>query len=90
MSFALSRDVRYRLLFNEAVVIRQDASEVLGLNLVGARILEWIDRGISRSAMIEKLAEEFDVNPAELQADVDAFVRELVALGIVESAPLED
>ena len=85
MSYALCNDVRYRLLLNEAVVIRQDAAEVLGLNLVGARVLELIDQGHGQSVILTSLAEEFDVAPRELEADVSAFLRELVELEIVEN-----
>ena len=85
MSHALRKDVRYRLLLNEAVVIRQDAAEVLGLNLVGARVLELIDQGHGQNVILTSLAEEFDVAPRELEADVSAFLRELVELDIIES-----
>ena len=36
-------DVRYRVLDDEAVVIRQRAGEVLGLNALGARLLDALD-----------------------------------------------
>ena len=87
MSFALRRDVRYRLLLNEAVVIRQDAAEVLGLNLVGARVLELIDDGLAESEILERLVQEFDVAPKELHSDVQAFIAELIELDVVESLP---
>jgi hypothetical protein len=85
MSYALCNDVRYRLLLNEAVVIRQDAAEVLGLNLVGARVLELIDQGLGQNGILETLAREFDASQPELEADVSAFLRELVELEIIES-----
>ena len=90
MSFALRRDVRYRLILNEAVVIRQDAAEVLGLNLVGARVLELIDDGLAESEILERLVQEFDVAPKELHADVQAFIAELIELDVVESLPAEN
>jgi len=89
MSFALRRDVRYRLVLDEAVVIRQDAEEVLGLNLVGARVLELIDEGLSDNQILDRLGEEFDVAPGELRADVKSFLAELVELGVIESLPAE-
>ncbi len=87
MSLALRRDVRYRLLLNEAVVIRQDAAEVLGLNLVGARVLELIDDGLAESEILERLVQEFDVARKELHVDVQAFIAELIELDVVESLP---
>jgi len=90
MAFALRRDVRYRLVLDEAVVIRQDAAEVLGLNFVGARVLELIAGGSAKSEILERLVEEFDVAPGELQTDVEAFIAELIELGVVESLPPDD
>jgi len=90
MAFALRRDVRYRLVLDEAVVIRQDAAEVLGLNFVGARVLELIAGGSAKNEILERLVEEFDVAPEELQSDVEAFIAELIELGVVESRPSED
>ena len=87
MSLSLRPDVRYRLLLNEAVVIRQDAAEVLGLNLVGARVLELIDEGLSESTILERLLQEFDVTPRQLQADVRDFIAELRDLGVIEPLP---
>ena len=84
MSYALRNDVRYRLLLNEAVVIRQDAAEVVGLNLVGARVLELIDRGFGENQILTTIAEEFDVAKRELEPDVSAFLGELVQLEIIE------
>jgi len=87
MSLSLRPDVRYRLLLNEAVVIRQDAAEVLGLNLVGARVLELIDEGLSEGGILERLLREFDVTPRQLQTDVRDFISELTDLGVVEPLP---
>ena len=87
MSLSLRPDVRYRLLLDEAVVIRQDAAEVLGLNLVGARVLELIDEGLSESTILERLLQEFDVTPRQLQADVRDFIAELRDLGVIEPLP---
>ena len=89
MSLSLRPDVRYRLLLNEAVVIRQDAAEVLGLNLVGARVLELIDEGLSESTILERLLQEFDVTPRQLQADVRDFIAELRDLGVIEPLPFD-
>jgi len=87
VSYALRRDVRYRRLFDEAVVIRQEESEVLGLNLVGTRVLELVEQGRSVAEMLDVLRGEFEVAPATLAADVAEFLRELVAAGVI--APLD-
>ncbi len=86
MNFELTRGIRYRLVLDEAVVVRQETSEVLGLNRVGARILALIAEGRSEEEMIETLAAEFEVGAAQLRVDVPQFVQELVEAGIVQPA----
>lgn len=83
MSLRLASDVRYRMLFDEAVLIRQEEAEVLGLNLVGARILDCVREGRSAEETVGVLEREFDADPDVLAADVAEFLDELVALGVL-------
>ena len=87
--FGRSSDVRYRLVDGEAVVVRQNAGEVMVLSEVGARILDLLDAKTSVAAVIERLAQEFEVDREQLQADVHGFIGELTKVGILEpiSAP---
>jgi hypothetical protein len=83
MSWQLAADVRYRLVLDEAVVVRQEAAEVVGLNRVGARILELIAEGKSEEEMVAVLAAEHEVDVPVLRADVGEFVQELLAAGVI-------
>ena len=77
-------DVRFRRVADEAVVLRQDAGEVLALNEVAARILELVGERLSEAEIVERLAGEYDVERAELEADTAAFVQELLDGGVIE------
>jgi len=77
-------DVRYRVVGDEAVVVRQSAAEVLALNDVGARILELIDAESTVSQVIETMSSEYDVERDELAQDVENFVAAIHDAGIVE------
>lgn len=77
-------DVRYRVIDDEAVVIRQDAGEVLGLNDVGARLLELIDGKASVKVLLEKMADEFEIDRNRLEQDVLGFLQELGEAGVIE------
>jgi len=77
-------DVRWRVLDGEAVVLRQRADEVLGLNAVGARVLELCDGTRALDGLLAALAAEFEVEPATLASDVERFLAELVAAGVLE------
>ena len=77
-------DVRYRVVGEEAVVVRQNAAEVLALNDVGTRILELIDAKSSVGQLIETMTSEYDVDREELSRDVEHFVAAIHDAGIVE------
>ena len=76
-------DVRFRVVGDEAVVVRQDAAEVIALNDVGARVLELIDAEKTVGGIIEILAGEYDVSSETLRDDVTAFVASIRDAGIV-------
>ncbi|MEW6368614.1 MAG: PqqD family protein [Acidobacteriota bacterium] len=83
--FRLRSDVRYRLLFSKAVVVRQSSLEVLALNESGARVLELVASGVTAEALISTMLEEYEVSRAALQEDVSSFLQELQEAGVVES-----
>jgi len=77
-------DVRYRIVGDEGVAIRQSAAEVLALNDVGARMLELIDSEISLGALMDAMLDEYDVDREELSRDVERFVAQMNEAGLVE------
>ena len=77
-------DVRYRIIDDEAVVIRQDAGEVLGLNDIGARLLELIDAKTPVAGLFDKMADEFEIDRNQLEQDVLGFLQELREAGVIE------
>ena len=79
-------DIRYRVVGEEAVVVRQDAAEVLALNDVGARILELIDAKSTVGQLIETMSSEYDVDRDELIRDVENFVAAIHDAGIIEES----
>jgi hypothetical protein len=81
------RDVRFRRIGEEAVVVRQEVPEALVLNPVGARVLELLAGGAPLGAVGARLAAEFEVAPAEAEADARAFAAELESAGVIEPAP---
>lgn len=81
-------DVRYRILDGEAVVVRQRAAEVLGLDAAGSRILDLLDGERPLAAVAATLAEEYEGDRETIAREVEAFVAELVAAGVVE--PVEE
>ena len=77
-------DVRFRVVGEEAVVVRQHAAEVLAINDVGARILALIDAKSTVGQLIETMSSEYDVERKELTLDIENFVAAMHDAGIVE------
>ena len=76
-------DVRFRIVFDEAVVLKQDQAEVLVLNEVGARVLDGLKRGLRPSQIVGELETEYEASRAELEQDVERFVAELLEAEVV-------
>lgn len=77
-------DVRYRVVDQKAIVIRQREGEVVVLNQVGARVLDLLQAGRPVQGVLDAMAAEFEVGRAELERDVLAFLGDLVDGGILE------
>jgi predicted DNA-binding transcriptional regulator len=57
-----------------------------GINQVGVRIWELLEDAGSVDALVDALLREFDISATRCRAEVDAFVAELLARGLVERA----
>ena len=57
--------------------------QVYGLNETGALFWELLVAGSDRAAIRERLLQEFAVEPAELDVEIDALVAELARAGLV-------
>lgn len=81
------RDVRFRIVDREAVVLRQEAAETMVLNEVGARILQLLDGNTPVTAVVDQLEQEFAADRADLEADCHEFVADLTQRGVLEESP---
>jgi hypothetical protein len=77
-------DVRFRVVGDEAVVVRQEASEVIALNDVGASVLSLLDARRTVGAVVEALLAEYEIDRDSLRGDVESFLAELEQAGVVE------
>lgn len=68
-----------RVIDGEAVVILAEDSEINVLNSVGSRIFQLADGQHSLASIVDAITNEYNVTPAEAQADVKAFIEALVA-----------
>jgi hypothetical protein len=79
-------DVRFRIVGDEGVLVRQEAAEVIAVNEVGASVLALLDSRRSVGKVLDALLEEYDVDRASLSSDVFRFLAELREVGVLEEA----
>jgi coenzyme PQQ synthesis protein D (PqqD) len=85
-----ARDLRFRRIDDEAVVVRQRAGEVLVMNETAARLLELADGRTSVADWVEALAAEYEIDREALERDVLAFALDLAEEGMLELVPLSE
>jgi hypothetical protein len=70
--------------FDQVRVLLNDDLEYLGLDEVGQRIWELLDRPRTLSGLVDALTEEYDVSEADCTRDVEGFVEALERYHLVE------
>jgi Coenzyme PQQ synthesis protein D (PqqD) len=81
--------IRFRLVGDEGVVVRQDSAEVIAVNDVGATILSLLDARRTIAQLLEKLLAEFEIDGQSLRNDVVGFLSDLVSAGVLEEVEVE-
>ncbi len=69
---------------NEAVILGAEAGQYFGLNEVGARIWELVQKPIQVSAICSALCAEYEVAPDECERDVLALLSQLRSQGLLD------
>jgi len=72
----------------ETVLLNIDGKELLGLNLVGARVWSLCDGAHSTERIVDVVAGEFGAERDAVATDVRAFLDELDRLGALEWRPV--
>ena len=83
------RDVRFRVVDNEAVVLQQTAAEVLVLNEVGKSILKLVDGRRTGREIALLISREYRVDPLDAENDVRTFIDQLRGAGVVEEGEVQ-
>lgn len=80
----LPKHVVYRAFVYETVVLNLDSGKYHGLNPVGGRMLELLDKNGSVREVANRLAAEFDRPQAEIDEDLAQFCADLAERGLIE------
>jgi len=80
---AIPEDVMFREVKGEAVILNIANGKYYGLDDVGTRMWMLLSEHLCLEPAYQALLEEYDVQPAVLQADLIRLVDELAAQGLV-------
>jgi PqqD family protein of HPr-rel-A system len=69
----------------EVVLLHVDTGIYFGLDALGARIWQLLKDGADEAEISDRLLAEYDVDPAQLRADLAAFLDSLEAKGLVRT-----
>lgn len=75
---AVNEAVVYAELDNEAVLLNVETGIYFGLNDIGTLIWKLLEQSTSQEDIVTNLLDEYDVDPAKLRTDVNAFVDQLI------------
>ena len=78
-------DVLFRLVGDEAVLVNLNTEVYLGLNPVGTRMWHALSGASSIQAAYDELLREYEVEPAQLRADLEEFIDQLRTQKLIET-----
>ena len=78
------RDIPWRIIEGEAIVVEVDKGEIIHLNEAGAEIWNVLDGKKTVSDIIKHIRSEFEVREEVAERDTLEFLGQLIDMGIVE------
>lgn len=83
---AIKSTTLFRELDGETVLVDIDSGTYFGLDEVGTFIWQQIDEGTAVADIPARMTEAFEVEVDVARADLEAFLEQLLAKGLIESA----
>ena len=84
-SVRVAPDVLFRIIGDEAVLVNLNTEMYLGLNPVGTRMWNALSHAASIQVAYDELLREYEVEPAQLRADLEEFIDQLRNHQLIET-----
>ena len=81
--FIVSSDVLFQEVSGEVVLLDLASERYFGLDAIGTRVWQHIDKGTQWDDALEQIMEEYDVSREQLEMDVEALVAQLLQAGLL-------
>lgn len=80
---SISPDVAFQEIGGESVLLHLDDAHYFGLDEVGTRIWQLIVEHGELDAVFERMRQEYDVEPQQLETDLERLIGDLADKGLV-------
>jgi hypothetical protein len=81
--FELQADVRFRVVADEGIIIRQTEGEVLSVNQLGGEILTLIQQNQSFGDIVAALTRQYNAESKIIFKDAQAYLEELLSSQVI-------
>ena len=85
-SWQISPDALFQEIGGEAVILDLSSSTYFGLDPVGVRVWQLLQEGHDEQSICQTMVTEYDVDPERLAKDVNAFLVQIQAAGLLRVA----
>lgn len=84
MDVKIKKNLAYRRIAEEMFVVDASRAELHELNAPAALIWEGLAAGKTAERIVSSIVEEFEVDAKTASADLQVFIKELLASGVIE------
>ena len=84
MKYRINRDILWKLIDGETVIVKPDKDRYSYLNSTGTLIWKMIDEGMPVSGIIDYFVQNYGESEEILHADIEEIIRRLLAEEFIE------
>lgn len=84
MKVKRNEDAIWRVIDDEIVVLLPEGAQLHALKGCGSRIWEFIEDEISIAQVVQKICDEYEVEPQRAREEITGFIHKLEALKLIE------
>ena len=88
-TFSIPKEVLFQEVGGETVLLDLDSERYFGLDAVGTRVWALINEGVAVGEVIDTLLQEYEVDRATLESDVEALLESLREAGLISTGATE-
>lgn len=86
MIYSCKKDLLKTEIDEDLVLLDRESGFYFGLNSVGHQIWQYLEKGISKNVMINKLINEYHIEKAQCLIEVEGFIHVLKTKGLIKDA----